>query len=158
MFVGDNLNAYGKWLLNGGRWGDPGNHTMTYWRRALSLLDVASVPTSEVFFTNAYVGLIVGDNPSADFPGRKDPSFSRWCAAFLEEQIHVMQPCLVVALGGASQRALASWDVAGLARAGKILELSHPSNRKGKAAMLDDAATLRQAYALVMAQTEILPV
>jgi uracil-DNA glycosylase len=120
---------------------------MPYWRRALSLLDLASVPTSEVFFTNAYVGLIAGDNPSADFPGRKDPSFGRWCAAFLEEQIQVMRPRLVVALGGEAQRDLHRWNVASRAGvSGKILKLPHPSNRKGNAAMLDAAASLRNAY------------
>jgi hypothetical protein len=147
MFVGDNLNAYGKWKLRLGHWGDPGDPTMTYWKKALPLLNQAGIPTSEVFFTNFYVGLMEGDDPSAPFPGSKDPSFCRWCAAFLIEQIHVMQPGLVVALGVNSQRALDRWKVARRAGIeGKVVKLFHPSNRKGHAAMDTDAATLRKAY------------
>jgi len=150
MFVGDNLNAYGKWRLNSGRWGDPGNPTMTYWKKVLALLSEAGIPTAEAFFTNAYVGLMEGDNPSADFPGRRSATFCRWCASFLIQQIHVMQPRLVVALGGKSQLALDSWNIARRAGVdGRIVRLSHPSNRKGHAAMVSDAAILRRAYDLV---------
>jgi hypothetical protein len=64
-----------------------------------------------------------------------------------------MQPRLVVALGGKSQRALDSWKVARRAGVDKIVGLSHPSNRKGIAAMLDDAGTLRRAYEVVSGRT-----
>jgi hypothetical protein len=149
MFVGDNLNAYGRWIQNRGHWGDPGQPTMTYWKRVLPLLNKAGIPISKAFFTNAYVGLIEGDDPSAPFPGRNDPSFCRWCAAFLIEQIHVMQPCLVVSLGGESRRALDRWKVVRRAGVdGKIVNLSHPSARISHAAMDGHAATLRQAYDL----------
>jgi hypothetical protein len=149
MLVGDNLNAYGKSEENRGHWGDPGDHRMTYWRKAFRLLNRAGIPTTDAFFTNAYVGLIKGGDPSADFPGRKCPSFCRWCAAFLIEQIRVMQPCLVATLGRESQRAVDRWNVARRAGvAGKIVNLSHPSARMGYAALDGDAATLRNAYEL----------
>jgi hypothetical protein len=149
MFVGDNLNAYGKWLLNRGHWGDHGNPTMTYWKRVWPLLNHAGIPTSEAFFTNFYVGLMAGDDPSADFLGSRSPTFCRWCAEFLIEQIHVMQPCLVVALGVKSQRALDRWNVARRAGLdGRIVRLSHPSARSSYAVMDRDAATLRRAYGL----------
>jgi hypothetical protein len=147
MFVGDNQNAFGKWIQNRGLWGDPGQPTMTYWKRVLRLLNQAGIPTSKAFFTNVYIGLIEGDDPSAPFPGRNDPSFCRWCAAFLIEQIHVMRPYLIAALGGESHRALDRWNVARrVGLDGKIVKLSHPSARISYAAMDGDAATLRRAY------------
>jgi hypothetical protein len=148
MFVGDNLNAYGQWMKKRTHWGDPNKPTMTYWKRVWPLLKQGGVPTSTAFFTNFYVGLMEGDNPSAPFPGRKDLSFSRWCAAFLIEQIHTMQPSLVVALGVKSQQALDRWNVARRAGVdGKSIQLSHPSARISNAEMASDAARLRKAYA-----------
>lgn len=147
MFVGENLNAYGKWMQIRDCWGDPAKPTMKYWMHALALVNRADIPTTEGFFTNAYVGLIEGDDPSAPFPGGKDPSFCRWCAAFLIEQIEVMQPCLVVVLGDKARRALDRWNVAGRARVeGRIVVLSHPSARNSNVDKERDAATLRTAY------------
>jgi len=147
MFIGENLNAYGTWMQICGIWGDPGRHTMTYWKNGLSLVDRAGIPTSEAFFTNVYVGLVAGNNPSAPFPGGRDLSFCRWCAAFLIEQIHVMQPRLVVVLGDKARRALDRWNVAAGARVdGKTVALFHPSARISHADRISDAATLQAAY------------
>lgn len=133
MFVGDNLNAYGQWMKKHTPWGDPSKPAMTYWKRVWPLLKQGGVSTSKAFCTNFYVGLMEGDNPSAPFRGAKDLSLSRWCAAFLIEQIQTMRVGLVVALGVKSWQALDRWNVA--RRAGvddKIIQLSHPSVRISK--------------------------
>jgi hypothetical protein len=148
MFVAYYLNASGPWNRNRGVWGDPRNHTMEYWKRLLPVLDRAGIPRSEAFFTNAYVGLVKGDDPSVEHPGRKDKSFCRWCAGFLSEQIRVMQPCLVVAFGRRSEEALVGWKVArqlGLDPT-KVMEIRHPSAPNWYATVNRETARLREAY------------
>ena len=112
MFVGHNLNsvgAYQRMTRRGVRdAGDPDRPSMRTWQNAYALLRRAGVDPREVFFTNVYIGLKEGDDPRGPFPGRDDPSFCRWCAAFLDEQLRVMKPRVVVALGGWSQEVLGS--------------------------------------------------
>lgn len=60
-------------------------------------------PESQMFFTNMYVGLIDGDEQEGAFPGSKDRSFAAWCRAFLDEQIRIMQPRVLVTLGAAAR-------------------------------------------------------
>ena len=47
-----------------------------------------------------------GDDPQGDFPGRNDASFWKWCERFLAEQMQLMQPRAVVALGTPAQEKL----------------------------------------------------
>jgi len=47
---------------------------MLTWRNLYRLLAAAGVPESSCFFTNAYVGLKAGDDPTGHFPGADDPS------------------------------------------------------------------------------------
>ena len=62
-------------------------------------MERAGFDRQEMFFTNIYVGLMAGSIPRGPFPGASDPSFRAWCDAFLDEQIHSMQPRAIVTLG-----------------------------------------------------------
>jgi hypothetical protein len=109
MFVGSNLNSVAGWKKaeDRGDPGDPDDPKMTYWRNMRKLLELAEVDRTQVFFTNVFsIGLMEVDSATASFPGRKDPSFCSWCRAFLAEQMRVMEPRLVVALGADAQREL----------------------------------------------------
>ena len=53
----------------------------------------------QCFFTNAYVGLQLGNHAMGPFPGRQYPEFVDWCQKFLLEQIKLMQPRLILSLG-----------------------------------------------------------
>ena len=63
---------------------------MRTWQNLYKLLATAGVDPRECFFTNAYVGLKEGDDPTGRFPGSGDAAFRRWCAGFLPDQVAVM--------------------------------------------------------------------
>jgi uracil-DNA glycosylase len=117
------------------------------------LLDRAGIPTSDVFFTNTYVGLIEGDKATGKSPGESDVDFSHWCDAFLNEQVRTMVPRTVVAMGGDSQQKLGvrSGDVIRHARAGvtfTLVGLVHTSWRFYDQRVLErEAALLNRAAA-----------
>jgi uracil-DNA glycosylase len=75
-----------------------------------SLRLIPSLERSECFFTNAYVGLKEGEQPTGRFPGANDARFRRWCQAFLVEQIEVMKPRVVATLGIDAARFAATLD------------------------------------------------
>jgi hypothetical protein len=77
------------------------------WRNLVRLLDESDIPLDRCFFTNAFVGLIAGARPTGRFPGAADPAFVEWCLSFLREQLIMMQPSVVVALGTPVRRMLA---------------------------------------------------
>ena len=106
MFVGHNLDseaAFLRRMADGHAHGGPERPMLT-WRNLYRLLAAAGVPESSCFFTNAYVGLKAGGDPTGHFPGADDPEFTRWCRGFLAEQIEVMQPAVVAALGSDARR------------------------------------------------------
>lgn len=78
---------------------------LPYWRNLYRLLDAADIPRRRCFFTNAYVGLSAENLPGA-FPGERDASFRAWCRDFLADQIAVMQPTIIVAVGAPAARFL----------------------------------------------------
>jgi uracil-DNA glycosylase len=79
---------------------------MPTWRNTRKLLELAEVDRAQVFFTNIFsIGLMEGESAIATFP-EDDPSFGRWCRPFLDKQVRTMNPRVVVALGGESQRKL----------------------------------------------------
>jgi hypothetical protein len=82
----------------------PGGKTPT-WRNLYRWVDEAGIERQEIFFTNAYVGLSA-KNSRGRFPGSYDSSFKAWCGDFLDEQIQLMRPRAVVALGEWSRKAL----------------------------------------------------
>jgi len=110
MFVGHNLDsetAFMRRLASGRSHGDWPRPMLT-WRNLYRLLEKAEVDPVECFFTNAYVGLKAGDNPTGRFPGATDPTFRAWCRGFLEEQIAVMRPRVVASLGTDARQFLAT--------------------------------------------------
>jgi len=110
MFVGHNLDsesAFRRRLVSGRAHGGPDRPMLT-WRNLYRLLDVAGLAASDCFFTNAYVGLKAGDDPTGRFPGADDPEFRLWCRGFLEEQVSVMKPRTVATLGTGARRFLST--------------------------------------------------
>ena len=69
------------------------------WRYLLELLHCAGIQPKDCFFTNAYMGLIVGDSNTGKFPGADDLGFVQRCQSFLAEQITVQKPRVILALG-----------------------------------------------------------
>ena len=110
MFVGHNLDsesAFRRRLASGQAHGGPGRPMLT-WRNLYRLLDAAGLDAQQCFFTNAYVGLKGGDDPTGRFPGAGDPEFRAWCRAFLDDQIELMQPRVVATLGTDARRFVAA--------------------------------------------------
>ena len=110
MFVGHNLDAEGPFrrrLESGHSHGDPAR-LMRTWQNLYKLLAKAGVDPRECFFTNAYVGLKEGDDPTGRFPGSGDAAFRQWCAKFLMDQVAVMRPRLVATLGVDAARFMSS--------------------------------------------------
>jgi hypothetical protein len=110
MVVGHNLDsetAFYRRLESGLAHGGPDRPMLT-WRNLYRLLNVAGLTAGDRFFTNAYVGLKAGDDPTGRFPGADDPEFRLWCRGFLGEQISVMKPRAVATLGTGSRRFLST--------------------------------------------------
>jgi hypothetical protein len=106
MVVAHDLDAEDKYLerIRTGRpHGDPSS-PMKYWANLYRLFSQAELDPVRCFFTNVYVGLRSGSNPSGAFPGRRDRDFTRWSFAFLDLQADVMRPAVVVLLGDDARR------------------------------------------------------
>lgn len=73
--------------------------TQPTWRNLLSLLKRVGIAPESCFFTNAYMGLRAGDRATGTFPGAVDEAFVEHCVHFLEEQIRVQRPTLILTLG-----------------------------------------------------------
>lgn len=109
MFVGHNLDsetAFQRRLASGRAYGGLDRPMLT-WRNLYRLLERARVAPDNCFFTNAYVGLKAGDEPTGTFPGAADQTFSAWCQEFLEEQMATMRPSVVASLGSDARQFLA---------------------------------------------------
>jgi hypothetical protein len=101
MVVGHDLDAEDKYLERvraGLPHGGPMS-PMTYWQNVYRLFGRAGLDPGHCFFTNIYVGLRSGSNPSGRFPGRRDRDFTRWSRLFLDLQAELMRPALVVLFG-----------------------------------------------------------
>ncbi|MEA2705024.1 MAG: uracil-DNA glycosylase [Actinomycetota bacterium] len=81
---------------------------MLTWRNLYRVLDAADLDSRECFFTDAYVGLKAGDEPTGRFPGAGDSEFRAWCRSFLEDQIELMRPRVVATLGNDARRFVAA--------------------------------------------------
>ena len=155
MLVGHNLDAVGPYLqrlATGRDHGDPDRPSMPTWRRLYALLDLAGIERESIYCTNAYGGLKAGDDPTGKYAGSRDASFRSWCEAFLDEQIRVMRPRLVVALGALTQKELGfgPGEYGVLERGGvrfRALGLVHPSHpgyyrRQGQGRVIEEQAAL----------------
>ena len=70
------------------------------WRNLLELLHCAGIKPKHCFFTNAYMGLRVAGGHTGPSPGADDPKFVERCESFfLDKQIAVQKPRLILALG-----------------------------------------------------------
>ncbi len=88
------------------------------WKNLLAYFAFARLDPAECFFTNALMGL----QPSKALGKLKTTVlFREQCRAFLSEQIAIVQPRLIVALGE-----VAKADLAGLHAARGALTLMHP--------------------------------
>lgn len=93
MFVGhnfDSIRAFDKAFLNGGE------ANGEFWRRLLVILDGASLGPEECFFTNVLMGLKPG-SATGSMPSIR--GYRDQCAQFLQKQIEIVRPSVVVALG-----------------------------------------------------------
>ena len=77
-------------------------------RTLYRLLEAAGLDSHECFFTNAFVGLKAGDDPTGRFPGADDADFRSWCRHFLEDQIELKRPRVVATLGSDARRFVAA--------------------------------------------------
>ena len=75
----------------------------TTWRRLRLLLD--AVPPTQVFLTNAYIGLPDLDKDTAPFP--TDPDFEQRCKHLLAFEINLFRPACLVCLGVPAAKMLA---------------------------------------------------
>jgi uracil-DNA glycosylase len=70
------------------------------WRGLLELVDLAEIPRSEIFCTNAWPCLRAGGRAVGGIaPGSKDPEFTTRCKVFFLRTLQKMRPNLVVPLG-----------------------------------------------------------
>jgi uracil-DNA glycosylase len=69
------------------------------WRNLLSFLAIVGIDPAGCFFTNAYMGLVAGDDPTRTAPGMSDPGFLQRCRTFFLHQMAILQPRLILALG-----------------------------------------------------------
>ena len=70
------------------------------WRNLLELLHCAGIEPKHCFFTNVYMGLRLTGKGTGQSPGAADPEFVERCESFfLDKQIMVQKPRLILALG-----------------------------------------------------------
>ena len=95
IFVAHNyagVHAFNKLRLKGGEGG-------FWWRDILvPLLRGAGIDPTRAFFTNALMGL--KDGPSVGSSMNATKQFEEECSLFLREQIRIVRPSAIVALGG----------------------------------------------------------
>ena len=127
------------------------------WRNLLELLQEAGIQPKDCFFTNAYMGIRLGEESEGESPGAEDPEFVQHCRSFfLKKQIPAQEPRLILTLGSyvpwfitPLSSGLAAWrgyesfrdlDTAGPLKNGvrfngsnpvTVVALVHPSRRRG---------------------------
>ncbi|MEP6717174.1 MAG: uracil-DNA glycosylase family protein [Terriglobia bacterium] len=142
MFVGHNFDSGRAHDVSKERGGEAQS---VFWRNLLAYLSHAGVDPAQCFFSNALMGLKPGSalGPMPTTPGYRDE-----CQAFLNEQIRIVKPSLVVALGGdASDRLMK------LKLSVPCIRLLHPSARELKPLAARQREIERQGGALRDAYT-----
>ncbi len=103
MVLGQDFNnkkGYSKALEVGHELGTPTWRGSGRGRGLLGLLRDANISPTDCFFTNAYMGLRSAESSNnGPFPGRTDKEFVERCQSFLQKQIAVQQPRLLLVLG-----------------------------------------------------------
>jgi hypothetical protein len=121
MFVGHNFDSARAYAVSKERGGEAQS---PFWKNLLAYLSHAGLEPGECFFSNALMGLKPG---SATGPMPSTPAYKDECQAFLHEQIRIVKPSLVVALG---EKAFTC--VRKLESSVRCLRLLHPSARELK--------------------------
>ena len=70
------------------------------WRELRRLFSEAHLAEERCFFTNGWMGLRSAGGATGRYAGARDPGFTLRCAGFLEHQIAVQRPRLILTLGG----------------------------------------------------------
>lgn len=99
------------------------------WRELRQLLAAAHLAEERCFFTNAWMGLRSEGRATGQYAGARDRGFTRRCAAFLEHQIAVQRPRVVLTLGGSVLRMLTTISPMLAERWGKRPTLSSIDSR-----------------------------
>jgi hypothetical protein len=97
MVVGhnfDNISGFDKSLQMGT---EP--VTCATWRNIRKLLLDSKITLEDCYFTNVYVGLMKTESNVGIFPGSKSEVFKKQCIEFLEYQISVQRPSIILTLG-----------------------------------------------------------
>jgi uracil-DNA glycosylase len=108
MVLGHNLDSERGFAQSVARGSE--NLTAGTWRALTEFLGESTpgdITLSRCFFTNFLIGLIPGASATGAFPGAKDPAFVERCRAFLNRQIEVLRPSLLLVLGRHTPRLLA---------------------------------------------------
>ena len=69
------------------------------WSRTLHLLKAVHIDPQHCFFTNLYMGLIVGNRSRGRFPGEVDRDFVRRCQELFLSQVALLKPAMIITLG-----------------------------------------------------------
>lgn len=99
------------------------------WRELRKLFVESSLSEERCFFTNAWMGLRSEGRATGRYAGARDRGFTRRCAAFLEHQIAVQRPRLILTLGGSVLRMLTTISPLLTERWGKRPTLSSVDSR-----------------------------
>ena len=78
------------------------------WRKLRELLRESGISPNRCFFTNVYMGLRDEGSEIGPFPGGKDERFVKRCVEFFKKQLEVAKPKLIVTLGLAPLRFMAT--------------------------------------------------
>lgn len=97
MFIGQDFGTveYAEKVLQSGQ----GEDASVTWRVLLDLLKAEGINAQECFFTNALLGLRPGAAMTGNAPGWRDPRLVEASRAFLREQIGLIRPAAIFALG-----------------------------------------------------------
>ena len=69
------------------------------WRNILKFLDVIKIPHNNCFFTNAIMGVRIGNVATRQSPAFKHPDFIKDCQAFFLKQLELQKPKAIFVLG-----------------------------------------------------------
>lgn len=69
------------------------------WKFLLELFGEVGINRSDCFFTNAFIGLVEGDDPTVTVTGMRDHGFLSRCREFMKAQIALLKPRLILGLG-----------------------------------------------------------
>lgn len=98
MILGHNFDSEGGYKYTESMKGQHELESHTWWNLRPLLREV-DIPLEDCFFTNAFMGLKEGEDNTGEFPGVNDLGFVQRCQSFLDKQIEVQKPRLILTLG-----------------------------------------------------------